>query len=73
VLYCFFIIAHGRRRIFHFNVTSHPAAGWIIRILRYGFLRAVRKSKIVSKLWAWRKLCMPTEWKFPGIRRNRTG
>jgi len=37
VLYCFFIIAHGRRRIFHFNVTSHPVAGWIIHQLREAF------------------------------------
>src|SRR5437667_4194413 len=25
VLYCFFVIAHDRRRILHFNVTHHPA------------------------------------------------
>jgi putative transposase len=31
VLYCFFIIGHGRRRIVNFNVTSHPTAGWIIQ------------------------------------------
>jgi hypothetical protein len=24
VLYCFFVIAHNRRRILHFNVTRHP-------------------------------------------------
>jgi hypothetical protein len=23
VLYCFFVIEHGRRRILHFNVTEH--------------------------------------------------
>jgi hypothetical protein len=23
-LYCFFVIAHGRRKILHFNVTRHP-------------------------------------------------
>src|SRR5205807_2699923 len=37
VLYGFFIIAHGRRRILHFNVTSHPTAGWIIQQLREAF------------------------------------
>jgi len=37
VLYCFFIIGHGRRRIVHFNVTSHPTAGWIIQQLREAF------------------------------------
>jgi hypothetical protein len=32
VLYCFFVIEHGRRRILHFNVTRHPSThqptGW---------------------------------------------
>jgi len=26
LLYCFFIIEHGRRRILHFNVTAHPTS-----------------------------------------------
>ena len=25
ILYCFFVIAHNRRRILHFNATKHPA------------------------------------------------
>jgi transposase InsO family protein len=29
VLYCFFVIEHGRRRILHFNVTRHPTSVWI--------------------------------------------
>jgi putative transposase len=37
VLYCFFIIDHGRRRIVNFNITSHPTAGWIIQQLREAF------------------------------------
>jgi hypothetical protein len=37
VLYCFFIIGHGRRRISHFNVTSHPTAGWILQQWREAF------------------------------------
>jgi hypothetical protein len=28
LLYCFFVIEHGRRRILHFNVTRHPSAEW---------------------------------------------
>jgi len=28
VLYVFLVLAHDRRRILHFNVTRHPAAGW---------------------------------------------
>ena len=37
VLYCFFIINHDRRRILHFNVTSHPTSAWIIQQLREVF------------------------------------
>ena len=37
VLYCFFIIGHGRRRILHFNVTRYPTAGWIVQQLREAF------------------------------------
>lgn len=34
VLYCFFVIGHGRRRILHFNVTEHPTAPWLAQQLR---------------------------------------
>jgi transposase InsO family protein len=37
VLYCFFVIEHGRRRILHFNVTEHPTAPWIVQQLREAF------------------------------------
>src|SRR5260370_11008340 len=37
VLYCFFVIRHGRRRILHFNVTKHPASSWIVQQLREAF------------------------------------
>jgi len=33
-LYCFFVIAHGRRRVLHFNVTAHPTSDWIVQQLR---------------------------------------
>jgi transposase InsO family protein len=29
VLYCFFVIAHDKRRILHFNVTRHPSSAWV--------------------------------------------
>jgi transposase InsO family protein len=38
VLYCFFIIAHNRRRILHCNVTKHPTSAWVIQQLREAFL-----------------------------------
>ena len=34
VLYCFFLIAHDRRKILHFNVTRNPQALWIVQQLR---------------------------------------
>src|ERR1019366_4995290 len=37
VLYCFFVIAHDRRRILHFNVTRHPTSTWVIQQLREAF------------------------------------
>jgi putative transposase len=37
VLYCFFVIAHDRRRILHFNVTRHPTSAWAIQQLREAF------------------------------------
>jgi hypothetical protein len=37
VLYCFFVIEHGRRRIVHFNVAEHPTGPWIVQQLREAF------------------------------------
>ena len=37
LLYVFFVIEHGRRRIVHFNVTAHPSAPWVIQQLRDAF------------------------------------
>jgi hypothetical protein len=37
LLYCFFIIGHGRRRILHFNVTYNPASTWVVQQLREAF------------------------------------
>jgi transposase InsO family protein len=37
VLYCFFVIAHERRRILHCNVTRHPTTAWVAQQLREAF------------------------------------
>jgi len=37
VLYCFFVIAHDRRRILHCNVTKHPTSAWVVQQLREAF------------------------------------
>jgi transposase InsO family protein len=40
LLYCFFVIEHGRRKILHFNVTRHPTADWVLQQLRETFSQA---------------------------------
>ena len=37
MLCCFFVIAHDRRRILHFNVTKHPTSAWVVQQLREAF------------------------------------
>jgi transposase InsO family protein len=37
LLYVWFVIDHGRRRILHFNVTEHPTSCWVIQQLRSAF------------------------------------
>ncbi len=37
VLYCFFVIGHGRRRVVHFNATFNPTSAWAIQQLREAF------------------------------------
>ena len=40
LLYCFFVIEHGRRKILHFNTTRHPTAEWVVQQLREAFPEA---------------------------------
>ncbi len=40
VLYCVFVLEHGRRRILHFNVTRYPSADWVGQQLREAFPEA---------------------------------
>jgi hypothetical protein len=37
LLYGFFVIEHGRRRVVHFNATYYPTAAWVIQQLRDAF------------------------------------
>jgi transposase InsO family protein len=37
VIYCFFVIEHGGRKILHFNVTERPTGPWIVQQLREAF------------------------------------
>jgi transposase InsO family protein len=40
LMYCLFVIEHGRRRVLHFNVTRHPTADWVVQQLREAFPEA---------------------------------
>lgn len=37
ILYCFFVIAHDRRRILHCNVTKYPTSAWVVQQMREAF------------------------------------
>jgi putative transposase len=37
LLYVWFVIDHGRRRIIHFNITTNPTATWVSQQLREAF------------------------------------
>jgi putative transposase len=37
LLYVWFVLDHGRRRLLHFNVTESPTATWVIQQLRAAF------------------------------------
>jgi len=37
VLYGFFVIGHGRRRVLRFNATLRPTAAWVVQQLREAF------------------------------------
>jgi hypothetical protein len=39
ILYVFLVLAHERRRILHFAVTTHPTAEWTAQQLREAFPR----------------------------------
>ena len=40
LLYCFFVMEHGRRRLLHFNVTRHPTSDWVVQQLREALAEA---------------------------------
>jgi hypothetical protein len=36
-LFIFIVLRHGRRRIEHFGVTTHPTADWVAQQIRDAF------------------------------------
>ena len=47
LLYCFFVIEHGRRKILHFNVTRHPTGEWVVQQLREAFAEAAADRYLI--------------------------
>jgi transposase InsO family protein len=47
LLYCFFAIDHGRRKILHCNVTAHPTAGWVVQQLRETFPDSAHRRYVI--------------------------
>jgi transposase InsO family protein len=47
LLYCFFVIEHGRRKILHFNVTPGATAEWVVQQLREAFPEAAPYRYVV--------------------------
>jgi len=47
LLYVWFIIDHGRRRVLHFNVTPNPTAQWVLQQLREAFPDAPVPSYLI--------------------------
>jgi putative transposase len=37
ILYCWFVIEHGRRTVLHFNATFNPTPAWVMQQLREAF------------------------------------
>ncbi len=37
LLYVWFVVEHGRRKVLHVNATSHPSSSWTIQQLREAF------------------------------------
>ena len=63
LVYCFFVIAHGRRKILHFNVVRHQTADWVVQQLRealpeagpYRYVILDRDSKFDAEVVAFLK------------------
>jgi len=60
VLYGLFIIHHDRRRILHFNVTTHPTAAWVLQQLRDVFFDDPRIKHLVHDRDS--KFAVVSEW-----------
>jgi transposase InsO family protein len=72
MLYCFFAIEHGRRRILHCNVTRHPSADWVVQQLREAFAEAGRYRYVILDRDSKFDTGVITFLKATGLRPKRT-
>lgn len=72
LLYCFFVIEHGRRRILHCNVTRHPTAEWVVQQLREAFPEAVPYRYVIFDRDAKFGVDVITFLKATGLKPKRT-
>lgn len=47
LLYAWFLLDHGRRRVLHLNVTPHPSARWVVQQLREAFPDSPRHRHLI--------------------------
>jgi len=73
LLYCFFVIEHGRRRILHFNVTPHPTVEWVVQQLREAFPDAGPYRYVILDRDAKFDAAVLTFLQATGLQPKRTG
>jgi len=73
LLYCFFVIAHDRRRVVHFNVTKHPTSAWVIQQLREAFPYDSAPSYLIFDRGSYFNQEVMETMKSFGIEPKRTG
>jgi hypothetical protein len=65
VLFGLIVLAHHRRRVVHFNVTTHPTAEWTARQMIQAFpeegLPGLARPRHESRRW----LTRGADWRYP--------
>ena len=72
LLYCFFVIEHGHRRILHFNITRHPSAEWVVQQLREAFPEADPYRYVILDRDSKFDVTVTTFLKATGLKPRRT-
>jgi hypothetical protein len=55
ILYVFLVLSHERRRVIHFNVTSHPTAEWTSQLLHKRLSREGESIIMHPPIMCWRR------------------